>query len=103
STIFGVIPKPDAEFSPLAMTRSTRFCDTKSARRSRTISRPGDPTMSPMNSTRMKAVPSYKFQLKKKLPEPVARSPLKLGAQKSQPRKRSGLLGRGELGREPLN
>ena len=45
----GVIPNPEAEFSPLAMHRSIWRCERMSASRSCTILRPGEPTMSPMN------------------------------------------------------
>src|ERR1700733_3122344 len=44
----GVIPKPAAAFSQLAMTRSTACCRRSSGRRSFTIARPGRPKMSPM-------------------------------------------------------
>ena len=50
---FGVMPKPEAEFSPFAITKSTAFCETSAARFLVTNSRPGEPTMSPMNSMRM--------------------------------------------------
>ena len=50
----GVMPKPEAEFSPLARTRSIFRCATRSARRSCTIWRPGEPTMSPIKSMRIK-------------------------------------------------
>src|SRR5579859_7547793 len=45
----GVMPKPAAAFSQLAMTRSGACCRRSSGKRSLTIVRPGRPKMSPMN------------------------------------------------------
>ena len=53
SAILGVMPNPAAEFSALAITRSTDLCVTMSCKRSCTILRPGEPTMSPMNKSRI--------------------------------------------------
>src|SRR5208282_3422301 len=44
----GVIPKPAAAFSQLAMTRSTAYRLRSSGRRAATIMRPGRPKMSPI-------------------------------------------------------
>src|SRR5580700_8374957 len=49
----GVMPKPAAEFSPLAMTRSMASSRTMPGRRSLTMVRPGRPKMSPMKRIRM--------------------------------------------------
>src|SRR3984885_11516821 len=49
----GVIPKPAAEFSPLAMMRSMACSRTMPGRRSLTMVRPGRPKMSPMKRIRM--------------------------------------------------
>src|SRR5438309_11767525 len=46
----GVSPNPPAEFSALAITRSTLLVSTTWPRWSRTILRPGLPNMSPMNN-----------------------------------------------------
>src|ERR1700694_2130890 len=45
----GVMPKPAAAFSQLAMTRSGACCFRSSGKRSFTIVRPGRPKMSPIN------------------------------------------------------
>lgn len=42
------MPKPAAEFSPLAITRSMEWSFIRSGRRSLTMVRPGRPKMSPM-------------------------------------------------------
>src|SRR5580693_750191 len=49
----GVMPKPAAEFSPLAMTRSMAWSRTMPGSRSLTMVRPGRPKMSPMKRIRM--------------------------------------------------
>src|SRR6188508_2513747 len=48
-----VTPKPAAEFSTLAMTKSIDSRSIKAGTARRTISRPGLPKMSPMNRMRM--------------------------------------------------
>src|SRR5687768_16558482 len=52
-----VTPKPAAEFSTLAMTKSSWRCSTSAGTARRTISRPGLPKMSPMNRIRKSVDP----------------------------------------------
>src|ERR1039458_7686440 len=49
--VLGVMPEPPAEFSPLAMTKSSACCSRNLGRRVLTALRPGCPTMSPMKSS----------------------------------------------------
>src|SRR5213592_850947 len=49
SAVFGVMPEPPAQFSPLATTASNRCCRRNSGTSVFTARRPGSPTMSPMN------------------------------------------------------
>src|SRR5438552_6940841 len=56
STMGGVMPKPAAAFSALAMTRSIFFAATKPGSRSRTMVRPGRPKISPINKMRTNAM-----------------------------------------------
>src|SRR3954451_19331357 len=55
------MPKPAAEFSALAITRSMRWKSTMPARPRRTRSRPGLPTISPMK--RIRTVTAYSVRL----------------------------------------
>src|SRR5437588_10743775 len=56
STMGGVMPKPAAAFSALAMTRSIFLLVTIPGRRSRTMVRPGRPKISPINKMRTNAM-----------------------------------------------
>ena len=49
--VLGVMPEPPAEFSPLAMTKSSACCSRNLGSSSLTALRPGWPTMSPMKSS----------------------------------------------------
>src|SRR5262249_12644611 len=55
----GVMPKPAAEFSPLAMIRSARWSATRRGSFSLTIVRPGLPKISPIKRMRMTRFSSY--------------------------------------------
>src|SRR4029079_7776293 len=55
SAMSPVTPKPAAEFSTLAMTKSSDSRSTSAGSARRTISPPGRPKMSPMNRMRMLA------------------------------------------------
>src|SRR3990167_2774786 len=54
SAIFGVMPKPPAAFSPLAMTRFIRYSSISESRCLEMSLRPTSPMMSPMKSIRTK-------------------------------------------------
>src|SRR2546427_3403277 len=51
SAVFGVMPEPPAEFSPLAITISSSCCWRSRGTSCLTARRPGSPTMSPMKSS----------------------------------------------------
>src|SRR3990172_11173255 len=54
SAIFGVMPKPPAAFSPLAMTRLIRYSSIRESRCLEMSLRPTSPMMSPIKSIRTK-------------------------------------------------
>src|SRR5690606_33695283 len=58
---FGVIPEPPAEFSPLAITRSSRCCCRSAGTSFLTALRPGSPTTSPMNNNFTAVTVGQKF------------------------------------------
>src|SRR6185295_9508153 len=57
SAMSPVTPKPAAEFSTFAMTKSMSRCSTSAGMARLAISRPGLPKMSPMNRTRTSVGP----------------------------------------------